>query len=643
MELNELKQKVSILDVASNYNYTRVGAGKYRINPCPVCGHKDHFTLFADTNSYSSFSSCCKGGSVLDFLIEVERMTMHEAIDALHEMAGAERGDYVQKTKKASPGATGNAKGKDKKLTDTILQWHAETSKNEKYKKALQKVMTERFINPQLVVEHKISVVNMDGLRAVFPVWHNGEVVSYTARALEGQKLKYKKPSGVAASAFYFNMDLLNEKLDAPIILTEGAVDALNLELLGFNAIALDSTKNINAFKEYVQSSPLAKDKVFLTAFDNDAAGHEATEIAGYPRITIPNEYNDINEWLIDSVKQAKQASTDVLSIKVDIRKQMEYSKQPDNVMAYLEHGFAKDIEELASYRQIKTGFANLDNEMTGLYPGLYVVGGISSVGKTTFVHQLGDQVAAQGEHVIYFSLEQSRLEMVSKSLSRETAKNDLNGAITSFSIRQGKTSEQLEKAKRTYANVAQRVNIVEGNFNTTVEAMKSYVEQYAKQNNVKPFVIVDYLQIIPAPGNMNDKQRTDYNVTELKRMSRDFNIPVIVISSLNRGNYLAPIDFEAFKESGAIEYSADVIWGLQLEVIRDELFNKEGKLKEKREKVAEAKAEPIRQIELACLKNRNGTPVFNCSFTYYARHDFYEPNKHAQPLKSSRVSNTRL
>lgn len=50
----------------------------------------------------------------------------------------------------------------------------------------------------------------------------------------------------------------------------------------------------------------------------------------------------------------------------------------------------------------------------------------------------------------------------------------------------------------------------------------------------------------------------------ELKRISRDYKIPVIAISSFNRDNYSAPVNTAAFKESGAVEYSADVLIGLQ-------------------------------------------------------------------------------
>ena len=48
----------------------------------------------------------------------------------------------------------------------------------------------------------------------------------------------------------------------------------------------------------------------------------------------------------------------------------------------------------------------------------------------------------------------------------------------------------------------------------------------------------------------------TDDAVSDLKRISRDYSVPVFAISSLNRDNYSAPINMAAFKESGAIEYS---------------------------------------------------------------------------------------
>ena len=98
-----------------------------------------------------------------------------------------------------------------------------------------------------------------------------------------------------------------------------------------------------------------------------------------------------------------------------------------------------------------------------------------------------------------------------------------------------------------------------------------------------KPVVIIDYLQVIAADKDpetgrkmTETRQIIDHNITELKRISRDLDITVILISSVNRANYMQPIDFESLKESGGIEYTCDVCWGLQLQCLNDPIFEKE-------------------------------------------------------------------
>ena len=123
----------------------------------------------------------------------------------------------------------------------------------------------------------------------------------------------------------------------------------------------------------------------------------------------------------------------------------------------------------------------------------------------------------------------------------------------------------------------------------------------------------------------MSTKEVVDTNVTELKRLSRSKDIPVFLISSLNRTNYMTPVDFEAFKESGAIEFTADCVWGLQLTVLNDPIFDKEGQVKKKRETIREAKAANPREVELVCLKNRYGISSYKVSFTYYPQFDLFK------------------
>ena len=139
--------------------------------------------------------------------------------------------------------------------------------------------------------------------------------------------------------------------------------------------------------------------------------------------------------------------------------------------------------------------------------------------------------------------------------------------------------------------------------------------------------VLIDYLQIIaPADVRATDKQNTDKAVLELKRLSRDYSIPIIGISSFNRDNYTAPVNMASFKESGAIEYSSDCLIGLQY----DGMDYQEGEADKAREKrirelmrqaVEDGKAGKPQRIQVKVLKHRNGSkgdaildfyPMFN-------------------------------
>ena len=161
-----------------------------------------------------------------------------------------------------------------------------------------------------------------------------------------------------------------------------------------------------------------------------------------------------------------------------------------------------------------------------------------------------------------------------------------------------------------------------------TIEGILRTCMRYISETGIPPIVIVDYLQVIaPTDKRMTTKDVVDSNVRALKKLQKDNDLVVILVSSLNRQNYLTPIDFESFKESGGIEYTADVIWGLQLSVMNDDLFDKDKNLKSKREKVKEAKSAKPRDIEFVCLKNRYGESNYKCKFEYYAEYDYFIPN----------------
>jgi replicative DNA helicase len=263
------------------------------------------------------------------------------------------------------------------------------------------------------------------------------------------------------------------------------------------------------------------------------------------------------------------------------------------------------------------------------LYEGLYIVGAISSLGKTTLITQITDQIAQAGQDVLIFSLEMARTEIMAKSISRHTLQQvlnnggDIRNAKTTRGITTGKRYESYSKAERelingaivAYSQYANHIYISEGIGDIGAEQIRETVKQHILFTGNTPVIVIDYFQILaPYSERATDKQNTDKAVMELKRISRDYKTPVIGISSFNRANYSVAVSMEAFKESGAIEYSSDVLLGLQLKGAGEKNFD-----------ANEAKKKSPREIELVILKNRNGSTGDKLGYKYYPLFNYFE------------------
>lgn len=296
------------------------------------------------------------------------------------------------------------------------------------------------------------------------------------------------------------------------------------------------------------------------------------------------------------------------------------------NLLQYFDNKFNDDLGRFSLYKNRKTGFSNIDKH-TSLYPGLYCCGAVSSIGKTTFAGQMADNLAQAGEYVLFFSLEQTELELATKGLSRLSAIENFNSAVSSIDIRKGKLTDAVMRAIGTYKTFAERITIIESGFDTTITMITETVRRYIKETGHKPIVFIDYLQLIcPANSKLIGKDAVDSNVKALKLLQRENDLVLFMISSFNRQNYLSVAEFESFKESGIIEYSCDVVWALQLLAMNCALFDTDKKLQVKRKFVHEARNEEPRKIELVGLKNRYGRSFTRYFFNYYAKYDLFMP-----------------
>ena len=421
-----------------------------------------------------------------------------------------------------------------------------------------------------------------------------------------------------------------------PIYITEGELDALSIIEAGGEAIGLGSSSNVTLFiNDYIK--PKKPVQPLVLALDNDEKGQRATEQlerelatlgVDYYKYNPAGKHKDPNEAILrdrEAFIQAVAKGEDP-----DIIEKEDYYK--DTAYNHLQ-GFINGIAESVDTPATPTGFDNLDMALDGgLFSGLYIVGAITSLGKTTFCLQLCDQLADSGREVIIISLEMARTELMSKSISRMTLLDvlenggDTSNAKTARGITTGARWEKysqtekdlIQRAITAYGDYAKNLIIIEGMGDIGTTQIRSIVRKGAslarKEGRQPPVVLIDYIQILaPYDVRATDKQNMDKAVLELKRISRDYQTPVIAISSLNRANYKVPISMEAFKESGGIEYGSDVVIGLQLKGVGKKDFD-----------VNEAKQKDPREIELVVLKNRNGRTGDVIPFDYYPLFSYF-------------------
>lgn len=257
---------------------------------------------------------------------------------------------------------------------------------------------------------------------------------------------------------------------------------------------------------------------------------------------------------------------------------------------------------------------------------GLTVIASASSVGKTAACLQVCTDLSLAGYTCLYYSLEMSRDALVARVISRLAYADDSliipSGAITSSRRRQNLPPAETAAVERAAARFDNEVGgslfIATPDSQPTAENVADAAEHACAISEAKGsrgvVLVVDYLQLLaPMGGSLSERSAVDASVRKLQRVGQTLNAPVIAISSLNRAAYFGQVSLDSFKESGGIEYTADLILGMQ----PAGMAAATSKLKSDgaatsieaaaRLAMHKSKCAPMREIELTVLKNRNG------------------------------------
>ena len=454
-------------------------------------------------------------------------------------------------------------------------------------------------------------------------------------RSIEG---KFHKNNQPMATTTIFLPDTDN----FDIVITEGQINAASILQAvhhpNFGIMACSGTSGEKLILDKLQILKDAGKKFrVLLAFDNDSnsAGQIASNKilnllskSGYTACSIDitkTPDTDLNDFL---QREGSIVFRDFFFIIFE-RAISEFEKAlfGESFSEYFAFKFPTYVNDNKKFSDRKTGFQNLDDETNSFLPGIYILGGLPALGKTSFALQLLDQLATNGEHCIYVSYEMVKGFLYSKVLAREVCRIETDNfnkqisgenifRLTATQISLGKINNfhkpAYDEALNNFYKTEKHLFIWEET-EINIDSLIERLENICAKIDKPPVVCIDYLQLLAA-GNENTKSTLDKILHKIFTFRRETNTTFIIISSLNRANYQTEISFESFKESGSIEYSADVIWGLQLLLDKRTPADAE-----------KAKKEIPRKIQLKCLKTRFGSN-FDIGFFYYPNCDTFLP-----------------
>ncbi len=608
---------------------------------CPLCGSGAHGERNSDgafhvTGAVWYCHSCKQGGDIFK-LIE-----LYEGLSSFPEQLkrGADLiGVSIIETVKNDFLALKNEKRKPE----------AERAKQiEIFSSQIVGTLAEKYLHDRgfsdETIAHFMLGFNAQTGRVVIP--YPGTDYKIERAISDHAERKYLYPTGESIPVF-----MIKDGESDYFYITEGQLDALSMYQVGVkNVIALGGG-SYRLIEELLETTKIAgavivadrdpeekREKDGLTPGERTALNIEKTlsshgikSVIVYP----PEGFKDANDLLKADPVRLRNFLAE--SVKEVVEKPSEGLKVI-NVGDYLsESFFDADIAYFKKYKDRKLGFANVDKFVT-LYPGVACLGGASSLGKTTFAVNIVDNLLEKGESVIYFSLEQCPIELITKSLARGVYEIDSLSRINNVDIKNGASSDALIRARSEYSQTAQKYQLIEGDFHFTARTIIDYVEEYIKETGGRPIVVIDYLQLIAPPEGFKGTQREsiDENLKAIKDMSKRNELFVLLISSFNRASYKEPVGMESFKESGMIEYTCDYILGLQLSILEDSDFytttgmrggERENNNDKKEKKLYEAINQSPKEVELVALKNRNGRQRFKCFFKYKMEFDTFIPD----------------
>ncbi|MCP4710772.1 MAG: replicative DNA helicase [Planctomycetes bacterium] len=212
----------------------------------------------------------------------------------------------------------------------------------------------------------------------------------------------------------------------------------------------------------------------------------------------------------------------------------------------------------------VSTGFRELDELTGGLQKNeMIVVAARPSMGKTALGLNIAEHVGADNhEGVAIFSLEMAAQQLAERMLCGRSH-------IDNQKMRKGIfAGDEIQTMTTVAGELSDSKIFVDDSASLTPLELRAKARRLKLKHDIQ-LVVVDYMQLMHCPGSESRQQEVSTISRHIKALARELNVPVIVLSQLNRspeGREGHRPRMSDLRESGAIEQDADVVMLLHRE-----------------------------------------------------------------------------
>jgi len=345
----------------------------------------------------------------------------------------------------------------------------------------------------------------------------------------------------------------------------------------------------------------------------------ELANLDGYIRIVkdksilrklIYNAQSVINRCLLgEEEPDAILASTEESLLKLGEDRTRDQLSSPAAIIEKFPGGVGAFLDPSQRVRGLSTGFAKFDEMTGGLNGGeLIILAARPSMGKTALALNIAQHVATHPKMrkpVAVFSLEMSSSSLLTRLLCSAAR-------VDQHKFRAGYLNhEERRKLQVALADLTEAPLYLDDTAGVHLMDVHSKLRRMKAEHGLS-LVVIDYLQLMSSRGrNENRNQEVSAISRGLKLMSKDLDVPFVVLSQLSRASETRPGDHKPqlsdLRDSGSIEQDADLV----AFIYREEVYKRD--------------REDIKGLaDLIIAKQRNG-PIGNVPLRFLGQFTRFE------------------